>query len=164
MRRVCATASARSMRARSRGKARIIAQAIGASGTAVVRWAGDAGNMCVSFGPGVVATPRGHLHVRQLLPSPPLYYTVQSNATYDAAVQHGWRRHASVVYLAVARYSIPQRRPLMEDDPFLTVEEVARIARVDPETVRRWLRRGWLAGSQLGPKRAGYRIRTSALK
>lgn len=40
----------------------------------------------------------------------------------------------------------------------LTVTEVAERLRVNPETVRRWLKEGRLKGVMLGGKRAGYRI------
>jgi excisionase family DNA binding protein len=43
------------------------------------------------------------------------------------------------------------------DCEYLTVYEIARELRVDPESVRRWLRAGKLAGVNLG--RAGWRVR-----
>jgi excisionase family DNA binding protein len=46
-------------------------------------------------------------------------------------------------------------------DVLLTVPEVADYLRVDPETVRRWLRAGQLPGINLG--RAGWRIRENDL-
>jgi excisionase family DNA binding protein len=52
----------------------------------------------------------------------------------------------------------------MNDDPLLTVEEVAQIVRAHPETVRRWLREGQLRGVQPGSKRLGYRIRRSEVE
>jgi excisionase family DNA binding protein len=56
------------------------------------------------------------------------------------------------------------RRTTVDDDPLLTVEEVARIVRVNPETVRRWLRDGLLRGVRPGSRRLGYRIRRSELQ
>lgn len=47
------------------------------------------------------------------------------------------------------------------DDPLLTVEEVAERLKVHPESVRRWLRDGTLAG-HLVTRRAGWRIPESA--
>jgi len=46
----------------------------------------------------------------------------------------------------------------VDDDRLLTVQEVAARLRVNPETVRRWLRQGRLQGALLGGDRAGYRI------
>ena len=40
---------------------------------------------------------------------------------------------------------------------YLTVQEVAERVKVNPETVKRWLRRGELRGSILGD-RAGWRV------
>jgi excisionase family DNA binding protein len=51
----------------------------------------------------------------------------------------------------------------MADDPLLTVQEVAARLRLRPETVRRWLRTGRLAGISLGSDHAGWRVRESAL-
>jgi len=45
----------------------------------------------------------------------------------------------------------------MEQDEYLTVEEVAAQLRVGPETVRRWLREGKLRGHNFSGK-IGYRI------
>lgn len=45
----------------------------------------------------------------------------------------------------------------------LTVEEVARRLRVNPETVRRWLRTRKLTGVQVG-SRGRYRIPASELR
>ncbi len=50
----------------------------------------------------------------------------------------------------------------MSEDRLLTVEQVAERLQVNPETVRRWLRRGELEGVDLGHK-AGYRISEQAL-
>jgi excisionase family DNA binding protein len=52
----------------------------------------------------------------------------------------------------------------MPDDAFLTVAEVAARLRVNPETVRRWLRHGRLRGFLMGGDRAGYRIAESELQ
>jgi excisionase family DNA binding protein len=48
------------------------------------------------------------------------------------------------------------------DDPLLTVTEVAELARVEPETVRRWLRQKQLRGALLSRK-GGWRVRQSDL-
>ena len=52
----------------------------------------------------------------------------------------------------------------MEEDRLLTVQEVAGRLRVNPETIRRWLRQGKLEGAMLGGDRAGYRIAESELR
>jgi excisionase family DNA binding protein len=46
----------------------------------------------------------------------------------------------------------------MDDSPFLTVQEVAARLRMNPETIRRWLRQGKLQGRMFGGDRGGYRI------
>lgn len=46
----------------------------------------------------------------------------------------------------------------MNEDKFLTVQEVAARLRVDPETVRRMLRDGRLHGTMPISPRAGWRI------
>jgi len=51
----------------------------------------------------------------------------------------------------------------MADDQFLTVKEVAERLRVNPYTVRRWLRTGQLRGRLMGGDRGGYRIAASEL-
>jgi excisionase family DNA binding protein len=53
----------------------------------------------------------------------------------------------------------------MEDpeDRLLTVAEVAKYFRVDPESVRRWLREGKLLGINLG-RAPGWRIRVGDLQ
>lgn len=53
----------------------------------------------------------------------------------------------------------------MEDpeDRLLTVIEVAKYFRVDPESVRRWLREGKLLGINLG-RGPGWRIRVGDLQ
>jgi excisionase family DNA binding protein len=45
----------------------------------------------------------------------------------------------------------------------MTVDEVADHFRVNPETVRRWIRAGALPVLDLGGPRAGYRIRRADL-
>ena len=52
----------------------------------------------------------------------------------------------------------------MDDERLMTVQEVADRLRVNPYTVRRWLREGALKGRLLGGKRAGYRIAESDLR
>jgi len=47
----------------------------------------------------------------------------------------------------------------MDNDSLLTVAEAARILRVHPETIRRWLREGTMAGKRPRSRQAGYRIR-----
>jgi excisionase family DNA binding protein len=51
----------------------------------------------------------------------------------------------------------------MDDDSLLTVEQVAAYLGMNPETIRRWLRKGTLRGFLPGGKRSGYRIRQSEL-
>ena len=46
----------------------------------------------------------------------------------------------------------------MNDEQFLTVAEVAVRLRVNPESVRRWLRQGRIRGVMFGGRRTGYRI------
>ncbi len=48
----------------------------------------------------------------------------------------------------------------MEQDRYLTVEQVSERLQVHEETVRRWLREGRLRG-HLMSRRAGYRVRES---
>ena len=48
----------------------------------------------------------------------------------------------------------------MDEERYLTVEEVAEKLQVHPQTVRRWLRNGYINGTLLS-RRAGYRIRAS---
>jgi excisionase family DNA binding protein len=49
----------------------------------------------------------------------------------------------------------------MTNEPFYTVEEVARLLSVHPETVRNWIKSGQLRALKLGGP-AGYRISQSA--
>jgi excisionase family DNA binding protein len=51
---------------------------------------------------------------------------------------------------------------MMENEGWLTVEEVADVAKVHEQTVRRWLRAGTLKGHLIS-RRAGYRIRAADL-
>ncbi len=46
----------------------------------------------------------------------------------------------------------------MAEERLLTVKEVALRARVNEDTVRRWLRTGHLRGRLIGGTRSGYRI------
>jgi excisionase family DNA binding protein len=46
----------------------------------------------------------------------------------------------------------------MEGEPHYTVKEVAERLRLNPETVRVWLRTGRLRGVLLGGRKSGYRI------
>jgi len=50
----------------------------------------------------------------------------------------------------------------MEQERFLTVEDVAAQLQIHPETVRRWLREGRLAGYRISRK-GGWRIRPEAV-
>ena len=50
----------------------------------------------------------------------------------------------------------------MTSDPFLTVDEVAQLLNVHPDTVRRWIRAGEINALSLGGP-AGYRILQSEL-
>ncbi len=52
----------------------------------------------------------------------------------------------------------------MEGEQLLTVADVADRLRIDPETVRVWLRTGKLRGSRIGGKRAGWRIPESEVQ
>ena len=52
----------------------------------------------------------------------------------------------------------------VNDDPLLTVPEVAARLRISPETVRRWLRQGGLKGTLMGGDRGGYRIAQSEVE
>jgi len=46
----------------------------------------------------------------------------------------------------------------MQGEPLYTVKEVAERLRVNPETVRVWLRTGTVRGVLLGGRKSGYRI------
>ncbi len=50
----------------------------------------------------------------------------------------------------------------MTDDEFYTVDDIAKRLKVNPETVRRWLRTGELKGFQFAPK-SSYRVPASVL-
>ncbi|MCC7366822.1 MAG: helix-turn-helix domain-containing protein [Chloroflexi bacterium] len=52
----------------------------------------------------------------------------------------------------------------MSDELFLTVPEVAERLRMNPETIRVWLRDGRLRGVRPGGKRAGWRIPESEVR
>ena len=52
----------------------------------------------------------------------------------------------------------------MDDERFLTVPEVAERLRMNPETIRVWLRDGRLRGVRPGGKRAGWRIPESEVR
>jgi excisionase family DNA binding protein len=52
----------------------------------------------------------------------------------------------------------------MTEDRLLTVDEVAERTRVQPRTVRRWLREGRLHGILLGGRKTGYRVKESDLE
>ena len=52
----------------------------------------------------------------------------------------------------------------MDGERVLTVAEAAERLRVDPETVRVWLRTGKLGGTRIGGKRAGWRIPESEVE
>jgi excisionase family DNA binding protein len=51
----------------------------------------------------------------------------------------------------------------MLGNELLTVQEVAARLKMNPETVRRWLREGKLRGYLLGGDRGGYRVAESDL-
>jgi excisionase family DNA binding protein len=53
---------------------------------------------------------------------------------------------------------------VMTLEPDLKLDEVAKALRVNPETVRVWLRSGRLKGYRLGGKRAGWRIPAAELE
>jgi len=55
----------------------------------------------------------------------------------------------------------PQPEPL---EPMLTVDQVAELLQVNPETVRRLLRRGELRGRRIGGTKAGWRIAPAAVR
>lgn len=46
----------------------------------------------------------------------------------------------------------------MTEENWLTVEEVAKIVRASPYTIRKWLRAGTLNGTQVGGRKLGWRI------
>ncbi len=51
----------------------------------------------------------------------------------------------------------------MEQDEFLTVEEAAQRLKVHDQTIRRWVRSGYLAGTLIS-RRAGWRISSAAVQ
>jgi excisionase family DNA binding protein len=52
----------------------------------------------------------------------------------------------------------------MENEPMLSVDEVAERLRLGVVTVRRWLRSGRLKGVRIGSARAGWRIPESEVQ
>jgi excisionase family DNA binding protein len=50
----------------------------------------------------------------------------------------------------------------MSEETWYTVEDIAQLLKVHPDTVRSWLRDGRLRGRNFGG-RTGYRVRRSAL-
>lgn len=52
----------------------------------------------------------------------------------------------------------------MEREEMLTVEEAAALLKLNPETVRRWIRSGRLHAVLIGSERAGYRIADAELR
>ena len=52
----------------------------------------------------------------------------------------------------------------MTDEELWTVEQVAAYLKLNPETIRRWVRRGELEAISLGSDRAGFRIRQSEVE
>jgi excisionase family DNA binding protein len=52
----------------------------------------------------------------------------------------------------------------MEEEHLYTVKEVADRLRLNPETIRVWLRQGRLRGVLMGGRRGGYRIPASELR
>jgi excisionase family DNA binding protein len=67
------------------------------------------------------------------------------------------------VLRAAVLYYNPEEEA-MHDDPLLTVPEVAARLRLNPETVRRWLRLGKLHGVAMSSDRAGWRIPESEVR
>ena len=53
---------------------------------------------------------------------------------------------------------------MTEADPWLTVQDVARRLKLNPETIRRWLRSGRLRGTLVSRGRGGYRVRESEVR
>jgi len=52
----------------------------------------------------------------------------------------------------------------MTDEPEMTLAEAAARLRLNPETIRRWLKAGRLRGYRPGGTKAGWRIRASDLE
>jgi excisionase family DNA binding protein len=52
----------------------------------------------------------------------------------------------------------------MAEDVLLTVNETAERLRLNPETVRRWLRAGKIRGVSWGSDRAGWRVAQSEIE
>ena len=62
----------------------------------------------------------------------------------------------------VYKFGTHERRPVLAEERWYTVEEIVDMLKVHEQTVRRWLRDDQLRGVLLGRK-AGYRIRESDL-
>lgn len=52
----------------------------------------------------------------------------------------------------------------MENEPLYTVKEVAERLKINPETVRVWIRQGRLRGVLMGGRRGGYRVPAAELR
>jgi len=52
----------------------------------------------------------------------------------------------------------------MADEEILTVKEFAERLKLNPETVRRWIKSGRVHGTSLGSDRGGYRIPASEVE
>jgi excisionase family DNA binding protein len=52
----------------------------------------------------------------------------------------------------------------MSGERWLTVQQVADMLQLHPETIREWLRGGKLDGVRLGERRTGWRIRESEVR
>jgi excisionase family DNA binding protein len=52
----------------------------------------------------------------------------------------------------------------MPDEEYLTVNEVAERLKINPETVRVWIRESKIRATNLGARRAGYRIPKSEVQ
>jgi len=50
------------------------------------------------------------------------------------------------------------------DESVFTVKEVAARVRLNPETIRRWIKDGRIKGISMGSDRGGYRIPESELR
>jgi excisionase family DNA binding protein len=52
----------------------------------------------------------------------------------------------------------------MENEPLYTVKEVAERLKLNPETVRVWIRQGTLRAVLMGGRRGGYRVPAAELR
>lgn len=52
----------------------------------------------------------------------------------------------------------------MTEERLLTIKEVADVLRLNPETVRRWVRAGKIRGILMGSDKGGYRISSSEVE